>query len=337
MSGRVSFAHVMRLSDGRGIFEHANGSVPRIEGGYCLDDTARALIVLCREPAPSRDLRKLASTYFDFVLDAQAPNGACHNRLDTLGRWQDVPGVGDWWGRAQWALGTAAAHSDDSWIRATAATRFDRGAKQRSPDRRAMAFAALGAAEMLSVHAGHEPARTLLVDAAARIGRPAQDPTWRWPEPRLAYANGAIAEALIAAGHHLDDRSILDDGLSLLGWLLETETYDGHLSVSPVGGRGPADLRPSFDQQPIEVAAIADACVRALDLTEDTNWAAGLDLAVRWFLGANDRGLPMWDPATGAGFDALTADGRNANQGAESTLAMIATMQQAVHLPATAR
>jgi hypothetical protein len=33
----------------------------------------------------------------------------------------------------------------------------------------------------------------------------------------------------------------------------------------------------------------------------------------------------------------LTADGRNANQGAESTLAMITTMQQAVHLPAAAR
>ena len=200
-----------------------------------------------------------------------------------------------------------------------------------------MAFAALGAAEMLAVHAGHVPARALLADAAARIGRPAPDPMWPWPEPRLAYANGAIAEALIAAGHHLDDRSILDDGLSLLGWLLETETYDGHLSVLPVGGRGPTDLPPSFDQQPIEIAAIADACARALAVTGDTNWAAGLDLAVRWFLGANDRGLPMSDPATGAGFDALTTAGRNTNQGAESTLAMIATMQQAVYLPATAR
>jgi hypothetical protein len=200
-----------------------------------------------------------------------------------------------------------------------------------------MAFAALGAAELLSVHNGHAPARKLLADAAARIGRPASDPAWPWPEPRLAYANGAIAEALIAAGHYLDDRTILDDGLLLLGWLLETETYEGHLSVSPVGGRGPGDPQPAFDQQPIEVAAIADACVRALEVTGDPRWAAGLDLAVRWFLGANDRGVPMWDAATGAGFDALTVDGRNTNQGAESTLAMVATMQQAAHLPAASR
>jgi hypothetical protein len=337
MTGRMSYAHILRLSDGRGIFEHAAGSVPRVEGGYCLDDTARALIVVCREAVQSRDLRHLAAVYFDFVLDAQAPNGACHNRLDTFGRWQDEPGLGDWWGRSLWALGTAAAHSEDAWIRATAATRFDRGAKQRSPDRRAMAFAALGAAEMLSVHAGHASARALLADAAARIGRPAANPAWPWPEPRLAYANAAIAEALIAAGHYLDDRSVLDDGLRLLGWLLESETYEGHLSVSPVGGRGPGDLRPAFDQQPIEVAAIADACVRALDVTGDARWAVGLDLAIRWFLGENDRSLPMLDGATGAGFDALTVNGRNANQGAESTLAMIATMQQAAHLPAATR
>ena len=38
------FAHVVGMSDGRGIFEHAAGSAPRVEGGYCLDDTARALI-----------------------------------------------------------------------------------------------------------------------------------------------------------------------------------------------------------------------------------------------------------------------------------------------------
>ena len=337
MTGRTSYAHVLRLSDGRGIFEHAAGSVPRVEGGYCLDDTARALIVVCREAVQSRDLRHLAAVYFDFVLDAQAPNGACHNRLDTFGRWLDKPGVGDWWGRCMWALGTAAARSEDAWIRATAATRFDRGAKQRSPDRRGMAFAALGAAEMLSVSAGHVSARALLGDAAARIGRPAANPAWPWPEPRLAYANAAIAEALIAAGHYLDDRSVLDDGLRLLGWLLESETYEGHLSVSPVGGRGPGDPRPAFDQQPIEVAAIADACVRALKVTGDAHWAVGLDLAVRWFLGENDRNLPMLDGPTGAGFDALTVDGRNANQGAESTLAMIATMQQAAHLPAATR
>jgi hypothetical protein len=48
---------------------------------------------------------------------------------------------------------------------------------------------------------------------------------------------------------------------------------------------------------------------------------------VAWFLGVNDGEHVMWDPSTGAGFDGLQADGPNRNQGAESTLAVVATLQ----------
>ena len=43
----------------------------------------------------------------------------------------------------------------------------------------------------------------------------------------------------------------------------------------------------------------------------------------------------LYDPVTGGGFDGLHIDGRNANQGAESTLAMIATLQHAHQLVLT--
>lgn len=51
--------------------------------------------------------------------------------------------------------------------------------------------------------------------------------------------------------------------------------------------------------------------------------------AAAWFQGANDIGELMWDPETGGGFDGLHADGVNRNQGAESTLAVLSTFQQA--------
>jgi hypothetical protein len=38
--------------------------------------------------------------------------------------------------------------------------------------------------------------------------------------------------------------------------------------------------------------------------------------------------VPMYDPDTGGGFDGLTVTGRNANQGAESTLALMSTFQR---------
>ena len=47
-----------------------------------------------------------------------------------------------------------------------------------------------------------------------------------------------------------------------------------------------------------------------------------------WFLGANDVGVPLYDPETQGCFDGLEPAGVNRNQGMESTLSMITTFQQ---------
>ena len=114
----------------------------------------------------------------------------------------------------------------------------------------------------------------------------------------------------------------------MLEWLLAGETRDGHLSVVPVGGWGPGEQRPGFDQQPIEVAALADACTRAAAVTGDSSWLDGVGMCVAWFLGDNDAKIPLLDEQTGGGHDGLGRNGRNRNQGAESTLAMISVLQQ---------
>jgi hypothetical protein len=150
-----------------------------------------------------------------------------------------------------------------------------------------------------------------------------------WPEERLSYGNASIAEALILAGDALPDERALFRGLTLLEFLLRTETRDGHLSVTPVGGRGRDDAGPGFDQQPIEVSALADACGTAFRVTREPYWLSGVGLAWDWFLGDNDSATPMYDPGTGGGYDGLERHGCNLNQGAESTLAMLATAQQA--------
>jgi hypothetical protein len=45
----------------------------------------------------------------------------------------------------------------------------------------------------------------------------------------------------------------------------------------------------------------------------------------------------MHDPVTGGGFDGLERGGRNENQGAESTLALLSTLQQARSMALDAR
>ncbi|MCK9896536.1 glycosyltransferase, partial [Frankia sp. AgB32] len=206
----------------------------------------------------------------------------------------------------------------------------------RSPWPRAMTFAALGAGELLLAHPDDRPARALLTAAVEVVGPVGTNPAWPWPEPMLRYANGAVPEALILAGLCLPDKALLADGLRLLAWLLRVETRGGNLSPTPVGGRRPAgDPRPGFDQQPIEAAAIADACARAHAATGRRRWLTGLDRAHTWFLGGNDSATPLLNPDTGGCYDGLESGGRNLNQGAESALALLSTAQHARRLLAS--
>src|SRR4029079_15091017 len=126
--------------------------------------------------------------------------------------------------------------------------------------------------------------------------------------------------------------------LAMLGWLLESElaTGSGHLSVVGVEGRGPGDSGPRFDQQPIEVAAMADACWRAHGVTGDRFWLRGVKAAAEWFAGVNDSGLVMHGPVSGGAYDGRSAACVNLNQGAESSLAFISTMQRAQSLAVAA-
>ena len=322
-----AFGHLSRLSDQRGLFEHAKGGVRRVEHGYCTDDNARLLVVTSREEGDENS-GALGELALRFVLAAQDADGRCKNRMNRLGRWTDEAGTDDCWGRSVWALGAAAAAHCELSIRSRARQGFDIGVRQRSRWPRAMAFAALGAAEVAARDGLDDPSRLLLEDSLEIIGYgPAGE--WCWPEDRLRYANAALAEAVIAAGAALHDDEALDRGLAMLTWLLERETSGDHLSVTGVDGRGPLDRSPQFDQQAIEVAAIADACWRAHQVTGDDRWNTGIAAAARWFEGDNDTGVVMYDPRSGGGYDGLHRDGVNLNQGAESTLALVSTMQHA--------
>jgi hypothetical protein len=326
------FAHLVRLTDDTGLFEHARHAIPRRQHGYCTDDVARGLVVTSREPKPSAAVLRLAECYLTFLTHAQDRTGAFHNRLGHDRRWSDEPGLGDWWGRALWGLGTAATRSPAPWIRDEALVAFTLGAACRSPAPHAMTFAGLGAAEVLRGDPDNSAAAALLADAAAAVGTPDDSPDWPWPQQRLSYANAALAEVVIAAGHLRADGQLLATGLRMLTWLRDIQLTHGRLSVIAVAGWQRHATRARHDQQPIEVAALADACATAAAVTGEASWETGVRQAIAWFRGDNDAGTAMWDPETGGGYDGLTPRGPNLNQGAESTLALISTLQHSRRL-----
>jgi hypothetical protein len=323
----ISFDHLASMSTADGLFEHAEFTLPRRDHGYCVDDVARGLVVTSRQANPTAEVLALSRVYAEFVYEAIDSHGLVHNRRGVEGPWTDVASADDHWGRAIWGLGTAAAHSPDEGIRGRTLAAAGTCMLARSPHPRAMAYAAVGAFEVLRAEPGHVAARALLADARTMLARSTHDQKWPWPEPRLTYANALVPEALILIGSALEDDTSLQYGLSLLTWLVKQETRGTHLSMTPVGGWVAGELRPGFDQQPIEVAALAEACFRAWELTRAPSWAFVIDRCVAWFLGWNDSGLALFDPATGGGYDGLLKDCVNLNEGAESTLAAISTFQ----------
>ena len=338
----VSFQHLLHLSDGLGVFGQADLTHPRREQGYSVDDVARAFVVTARQPTRTGELHDLSTTYLAFVVDAES-DGRFRNHRSADGSWADVPTTRDAWGRALWALGTAVARVPEVGD-GTASSVFARGAALRSTSTRSMAFAGLGAAEVLGVHPRDAVARTLLADAATLIAPPDQPmgmkaapvEGWHWPEPRLTYANAALAETLVAAGSLLGVWKWLTEGLAMLSWLVETETTDGHVSVCPSSGWGLGEVRAPFEQDPADVAALADACSRAFDVTADPRWSAAVGRCAAWFEGANAAGAVLHDRVSGGGCAGLTEHDRDGDQGAESTIAMISTFQQAHRLGVSA-
>jgi uncharacterized protein YyaL (SSP411 family) len=328
---KPDFAHLLSLSGPYGTYEHADHAKARVEHGYCTDDVARALLVASRESEPSFDLCQLASSSLEFLRDAQALDGRVINRRSSSGAFFGPATAEDCWGRTIWALGTVIARSSEDNLVDEATQLFERSIRVASPSLRAMAFATFGAAEVLNVDPANEGAHALIIASAALLDRPEPIEGWRWCENQLSYANAALPEAMMAAGAIVGNDRLIENGLRQLQWLLDMATSEGYLSVTPAEGRSPKVAAKKFDQQPIEVAAISEACLRANVLTGDVEWTKGHELAVQWFLGDNDLGTPMFDPDTGGGFDGLTATGPNLNQGAESTIALLTTLQQARH------
>ncbi|WP_448663107.1 glycosyltransferase [Sphingomonas sp. CJ20] len=328
---KPDIAAVERMSDSTGMLQHSIYSVPDRRHGYCIDDNARALILMSKIDDIDETLRdKWTSIYASFVQYAWNPDERRFRNFMNFDRtWCEDVGSEDSNGRGLWALGVTArdarAQKHRDWASrlfdTTASIAFDLG----SP--RARAFAMLGAAAMIEAHPGHAQSREMLtrfgtelialLDATRR-------PEWQWFEIVLAYDNARLPEALIRAGHVLGNQSFVSVGLETLEWIVERQTSpEGQFRAVGTESFGRPYADPlAFDQQPLEAQATVDACVAAFEVTGDARWTQEALRAYHWYLGANDLDLPLATPQDGGCFDGLMPHGLNRNQGAESILAL---------------
>lgn len=308
------------MTDDCGLLEHARGSIPDRNHGYCTDDNGRALGVVARSGNPA--VADLAERYLAFCAHAHQGSGTFALRMNYGRVWGDSVSD-DASARAIQGLGIAAEHAPVGRLRDASMALFEQCTDFSSRWTRSMAHAAVGAAAVARAHPGHPGARRLLERSRSVLGSVPDDGIWPWNEPRLGYANALLPTARIAYGAGLSDDRAVADGLRQLAWLVERQQGDHGLSIVPHEGRAPGEPRPGFDQQPIELWHLAEAAQTAWEVTGDAAWLDVITACAGWFDGENDLRVQMHDLASGGCFDGLRSDGPNRNQGAESTLAHI--------------
>lgn len=339
--------HIVRMSDGTGIFQHAIFNVPNFHEGYCTDDNARAFILCNLLEEPSL-LNHLATGYLAFLAAAlNYHSGRFCNFMSHGRQWLEVAGSEDSHARALWALGVGAGRSLNAGHRLLCVQLFDRGLPSvelfTSP--RAWAFSLLGVHEYLREFPNKAEvleARESLTSKLVELWRNHATEDWPWFECGATYDNARLCQALIISGSRTPNSEALEIGLNSLRWLASIQnTQAGHFR--PIGSNGfyiKEGIRAEFDQQPVEAQAMVSACLEACSITRDPFWAVEAKRAFEWFLGRNDLGLPLYDSATGGCGDGLHHDRVNANQGAESSLAFhlsLAEMNHAEHLISPSR
>jgi hypothetical protein len=333
----VDLRHLHQLTDDVGILQHAKYAIPDRNHGYCVDDNARALIVACRHHAlfGASDSLRLAQRYLAFLGHAFNPGNGCFRNFMSYDRnWLEEQGSEDSHGRALWGLGVAAASLPVSGYRDTAVWLITQAAPavQSFSSPRAWAFSILGLNEYLRTAPGNEECEYLYLSLALRLCEKFECNAagdWEWCEDIITYSNAILPYALIIAGRTLDDQSMIDRGVGALRWLLQRQTSpDSHLSIIGNNGWHTRDgQRARFDQQPVDAKGLVLATLAAYTVTRDESWLRDARMCFEWFTGANDLGIALYDQSTGGCCDGLMSDGINLNQGAESTLAWLISLQ----------
>ena len=245
--------------------------------------------------AAAAELDDLREQYLTFVLAAQEPDGRFHNRRavptwagpDTrVGRGLLGPrAVGS---RHRGRRGRRSCATGRS-RRSTAAPRL------RSPHPRAMAFAALGAAEVLArACRGHAGARALITRGRATlIGRPAADAGVAVAGAAADLRQRGAARGAARRGRRAGRRPVARRGRAAPAGLAARRADPRRAPVGRPGrrradrGAGPG-VRPAADRGGRAGRRLRAGVRRSTGRRRAG--PSGIELAAAWFLGANDSG-----------------------------------------------
>jgi len=326
-----SLVHIKRLTDDTGIIQHAKFGIPNLKEGYCLDDNARALLMVCMTYKQKKDPLALEfmPVYLSYIHYLQNKDGTFRNFLSFNRNFLDETGSEDSFGRTIWALGYLLGNApNDAYYQTGKLVFFDAVPNfDNIKSIRGIANTMIGISHYLRTNASDDTMKgTLHKLANILVSHYDENHTedWKWFESLLAYDNGILPLALLHAAEVLEDGGISKVAFDTMDFLTEHTMKDDYLSI--IGNKDwyvKDKERSMFAQQPIDAEAMVLMYHQAYVLTGDREFLKKLFTSFMWFLGENDMRMSLYDFETKGCCDGFENYGVNRNQGAESSLAYL--------------
>ncbi|WP_145081736.1 glycosyltransferase family 4 protein [Poriferisphaera corsica] len=347
----IKLDQLINLTDGTGILQAAQATVPDRHAGYTTDDNARALIVtliaqdhlptLTGSPGrryatpgptdsktlPTGYLDDMSTRYLSFLGHAfNTETARFRHRMNYERQWMDDVGSEESHGRSIWALGETVARSPSRGQMTFAANLFqqalDSCTQLQTPH--GIAFSLIGIHAYLRRFSGDSHARRVRENLAHKLFHSFNthgDHDWPWLSDQMTYANAQVPHALLLSGRWMFNNEMIQKALHVLEWLYHVELgEDEHFA--PIGSDGwlkRGQNKARFNQLPLEASGMIAATLEAYRVTNDKKWVERSYRCLNWFLGENDLRQPLYDPSTGGCAEVLLPHGVSENQSAEAT------------------
>ncbi|HUU99491.1 MAG TPA: hypothetical protein VMW32_00875, partial [Bacteroidales bacterium] len=326
-----SLVHIKRLTDDTGIIQHAKFGIPNLKEGYCLDDNARALLMVLMAYRQKKDslALELSPIYLSYIHYMQIKDGTFRNLLSFNRNFLDKVGSEDSFGRTIWALGYLIGNApNDAYYQTGRLVFFDASQNfEKLQSIRGIANTMVGISYYLRSNPSDDSMIEKLRNLTYKLIKHYEEnssPDWKWFEPLLAYDNGMLPLALLHSAEILKDDKITETALGTMNFLTEITLKDGYLSIIGSEKWYKKDgERSMFAQQPVDALAMVLMFHQAFHLTKDKEYLTKLFACFMWFLGENDLRMNLFDFETKGCCDGFESYGVNRNQGAESSLAYL--------------
>jgi len=323
--------HINRLTDDTGIIQHATFGIPNLKEGYCLDDNARALlmVLMAYRQMKHESALQMSPVYLSYIHYMQNPDGTFRNFLSFNRNFLDEVGSEDSFGRTIWALGYLMGNAPNDAYYQTGRAVFLNAAPnfEKLKSIRSIANTMIGISHYLKSNPSDDSMTERLRNLANVLiahYRANETPEWRWFESLLAYDNGILPLALLHSAEILNDDKITKVAIESMDFLTSHTLKDDYLSI--IGNEkwfAKDGERSVFAQQPIDAMAMVLMYHQAFHLTRDKKYLSKLYTSFLWFLGENDLRMSLYDFETKGCCDGFESYGVNRNQGAESSLAYL--------------